>query len=107
MLSTRVSAKKGLRISHIPAAAATGTSTVTRSTTSEDRVSVTNILTVTSGTSESVNCAGQDEDDEGIDPNTCYMYFVRYEDDVLEGVGVELDLPYMLQMDVKIVWKRQ
>ena len=102
MLSTRVSAKKGPRISHIPAAAATGTSTVTRSTTSEDRVSVTNILTVTSGTSESVNCAGQDEDNEGIDPNTCYMYFVRYE----EGVGVELDLPYMLQMDVKIVWKR-
>jgi len=55
---------------------------------------VTNILTVTIGTSE---CAGHDGDEKGIDPDTCYMHFGRYEDDVLEGVGVELGLLYMLQ----------
>jgi len=48
-----------------------------------------NTLTVTNATSKSVDCTGQDEDDEAIDPDTCCMCFGRYEDDVLEGVGAE------------------
>ena len=82
--------KKKKCAKNLPATAAT--STVTRTATSGVRnsdVSVTNTLTVISGTSESVDCTGQDEDDEAIDPDTCCMCFGRYEDDVLEGVGAE------------------
>ena len=76
--------------SSIPATVATSSNTATRTATSAARDNDANVntLIVTNATSKSVDCAGQDEDDEAVDPDTCWMNFGRYEDDVLKGVGV-------------------
>ena len=50
---------------------------------------MTNTQNVTNATSKSVDSAGQGDDDETIDLDTCCMCFGRYEDDVLEGLGAE------------------
>jgi len=53
----------------------------------------TTVATVTSVARASVAACRRDQSGEStsevIDPNKCCMYFVSYEDDVLEGAGTE------------------
>jgi len=72
------------------AIAATESTTVTTTTATSSDVSMsTTVASVGNVVLESTDCEVADKDDEVIDPNTCCMCFVNYEDDVLEGAGAQ------------------
>ena len=88
--------KEHTRDKNQPGNTAGSSSIITRSVTPvatelESDVSVTcNVVTIgEAAVGEPMNDSGQNEDDESIDPDTCCMCLVRYEDDVLEGFGAE------------------
>jgi len=94
--SGRRKPKEQTRDKNQPGSTAGSSSIITRlvtpvATELESDASVTcNVVTLGEvAVSESMNGSGQNEDDKSIDPDTCCMCFVRYEDDVLEGFGAE------------------